>query len=116
MMHHQEKAAEEYALALLYQEDAQVILTYLDRRLSMKEDAEDLLLEVFLAALENQGWMTPRSGEQVSPPTVGSKGHPPITAAPGTYVIEKGALVSRGDFPCRKFTILRHGTRAIIKT
>jgi hypothetical protein len=58
MIHHQEKAAEEYPLALLYQKYAKVVLSYLDHRISIKEDAEDLLLEVFLAALENQVWTT----------------------------------------------------------
>jgi len=66
MMHHQEKAAEEYPLALLYQKYAKVVLSYLDRRISIKEDAEDLLLEVFLAALENQVWMTWTDGEQLA--------------------------------------------------
>jgi len=34
-------------------------------------------------------WLKPRSGEQVAPPQVGSAAHPPITPAPGTYVLEK---------------------------
>ncbi len=34
-------------------------------------------------------WLKPRSGEQVAPPAMGSTTHPPITPAPGTYVLEK---------------------------
>lgn len=66
MMPHKEKAAEVPSLSALYQKHAQVILAYIDRRISIKEDAEDLLLEVFLAALENQVWMTLLDGEQLA--------------------------------------------------
>ena len=65
-MHHQEPAAEDDPLAALYQTYAQVILASLDRRLANKEDAEDLLLEVFLAALENQAWTTLAAGDQLA--------------------------------------------------
>ena len=34
-------------------------------------------------------WLMPRSGELKEPPSLGSKVHPPITPAPGTYVLEK---------------------------
>ncbi len=34
-------------------------------------------------------WLKLRSGEQVSPPSMGSKKYPPIIPAPGTYVLEK---------------------------
>lgn len=34
-------------------------------------------------------WLKSRSGEQVSPPHMGSEAHPALTPAPGTYVLEK---------------------------
>ena len=34
-------------------------------------------------------WLSARSGEKGKPPSVGSKKHPPIVDAPGTYVLEK---------------------------
>jgi polyhydroxyalkanoate synthase len=34
-------------------------------------------------------WLRPRSGERVAPPPMGNRAHPPITPAPGTYVLEK---------------------------
>ena len=44
---------EESPAAALYERYATTILAYLRRRLSSREDAEDLLLEVFLAAFEH---------------------------------------------------------------
>lgn len=44
------------SLAVLYQRFAPVIFAYLHRHLTLREDAEDLLLEVFLAALERSGF------------------------------------------------------------
>jgi polyhydroxyalkanoate synthase len=34
-------------------------------------------------------WLRPRSGKRVPPPPMGSRAHPPLTAAPGTYVLER---------------------------
>src|SRR5216683_2912093 len=34
-------------------------------------------------------WLRPRSGNQVVPPSLGSTAHPPLTPAPGTYVLER---------------------------
>jgi polyhydroxyalkanoate synthase len=34
-------------------------------------------------------WLQTHSGERVTPPAMGSQSHPPIVAAPGTYVLEK---------------------------
>lgn len=42
------------AFAALYQKYWQTVLNYVRQRVSSQEDAEDILLEVFLAALENE--------------------------------------------------------------
>lgn len=34
-------------------------------------------------------WLKPRAGNEVPPPSMGSATYPPITPAPGTYVLEK---------------------------
>ena len=34
-------------------------------------------------------WLASRSGEMVSPPSMGSEAHPPLEDAPGSYVLEK---------------------------
>jgi polyhydroxyalkanoate synthase subunit PhaC len=34
-------------------------------------------------------WLKPRSGQKVAPPPLGGEAYPPITPAPGTYVLEK---------------------------
>lgn len=45
-------------MAVLYQQYAPTIYAYLQRRVPGEEDAEDLLVEVFLAALENAQFAT----------------------------------------------------------
>jgi hypothetical protein len=42
------------SIAALYHREALTIFTYVLRRVPSREDAEDILLEVFLAALENE--------------------------------------------------------------
>jgi len=34
-------------------------------------------------------WLRPRAEKRVAPPSMGSDAHPPLTAAPGTYVLER---------------------------
>lgn len=52
------------SLAVLYQRFAPVLFAYLYRHTSSREDAEDLLLEVFLAALEHTGFAILSAKEQ----------------------------------------------------
>jgi len=52
------------AAAALYERYATAIFTYLRRRVSTQEDAEDLLLEVFLAAFERNSLLTLTEGER----------------------------------------------------
>ncbi|GHO79038.1 DNA-directed RNA polymerase sigma-70 factor [Ktedonobacter sp. SOSP1-85] len=57
---------EDSPLALLYDRYAPIILMYIARYISSREDADDLLLDVFVAALENQVWLTWSEGEQLA--------------------------------------------------
>ncbi|GCE09712.1 RNA polymerase sigma factor [Dictyobacter aurantiacus] len=41
-------------IALLYQQQAQALITYLRLHLPLREDAEDILVDIFVAAMENQ--------------------------------------------------------------
>src|SRR5690242_12801223 len=52
-------------IARLYQRCAPVILKYIRRHVSSKEDAEDLLLEVFVAAVESERVLTLSDDEQL---------------------------------------------------
>lgn len=54
------------SIARLYQRCAPVILTYLRRHVSSMEDAEDLLLEVFVAAVENEELSALNDDEQLA--------------------------------------------------
>lgn len=54
------------SLALLYQRLSPVLFAFITRKLSSREDAEDLLLEVFLAALEDPHFARLQTHEQES--------------------------------------------------
>src|SRR5919205_3797430 len=53
MQAHRHKAQVEQEMALLYRKYAAGLLTYVRMHVPSPEDAEDLVVEVFLAALEN---------------------------------------------------------------
>ncbi|SRR5579885_2121704 len=53
--------SDEMPAARLYQEHAAALFAYLRLRTASREEAEDLLLEVFLAALEHQRMLQDRS-------------------------------------------------------
>ncbi|MFL5626403.1 MAG: RNA polymerase sigma factor [Ktedonobacteraceae bacterium] len=53
-------------VAILYDRYAHIILNYVSRYTASREDADDLVLDVFLAALENQVWITWSDGEQLA--------------------------------------------------
>ncbi|MEO7019958.1 MAG: sigma factor, partial [Ktedonobacteraceae bacterium] len=53
MQHNECMTLDNPSLAVLYQRFAPVLFAFISRKLASREDAEDLLLEVFLAALEH---------------------------------------------------------------
>lgn len=57
---------EKTSIAALYERYAPVILTYLRQHNITKEDAEDLLVEVFLAAMENTTFLALQEGAQLA--------------------------------------------------
>jgi RNA polymerase sigma factor (sigma-70 family) len=63
---HPEAAPGESSIAILYDRYAHIILNYLSRYISCREDVDDMLLDVFLAALEKQVWLTWSEGEQLA--------------------------------------------------
>ena len=62
MQQHERVALNDSPIAVMYQRQAPVIFAYLCHHTSSREDAEDLLLEVFLAALEHRKF--PALGEK----------------------------------------------------
>lgn len=59
-------ALEETPATLLYQRHAQAVLIYIRLRVPSKEDAEDILLDVFLQAMKNERAFPLRSEEQLT--------------------------------------------------
>lgn len=57
---------EDSAIAALYDRYAHIILNYISRYISSREDVDDMVLDVFLAAMENQVWITWSDGEQLA--------------------------------------------------
>ncbi|MEO6887608.1 MAG: sigma factor, partial [Ktedonobacteraceae bacterium] len=54
------------AFTQLYQRYAQTLLSFIRRYLSRREDAEDVLLEVFLAAMERNSLVGLNEDEQLA--------------------------------------------------
>lgn len=63
---HFEVSVEDSPIALLYDRHAQSILVYLSRFALSDEDIDDLTLEVFIAAMERQVWISWNHGEQLA--------------------------------------------------
>jgi RNA polymerase sigma factor (sigma-70 family) len=61
---HHQAASDHSPYADLYQQHARDILRFIRRQVFSREDAEDLLVEVFLAALESQVPLTLRADQQ----------------------------------------------------
>ncbi len=57
---------EESPVAILYQRHARLILTYIRPQVSSKEDAEDLLVEVFLMAMQHETSLQLSENEQLT--------------------------------------------------
>jgi RNA polymerase sigma factor (sigma-70 family) len=66
MMHHPDDSSvtEEIDFDLLYHKHARTVLRYLNAHLTLKEDAEDLLIEVFMASSQNRVVYKMNSAEQ----------------------------------------------------
>lgn len=59
-------SSDETALATLYQRHMPVLLAFIRRYVSTREDAEDVLLEVFIAAFERKSLADLSEGEQLA--------------------------------------------------
>lgn len=63
---HDSETQNEALVAALYERYAPIILTYLRQNRITKEDAEDLLVEVFLAAMESKTLLNVQEGAQLA--------------------------------------------------
>jgi RNA polymerase sigma factor (sigma-70 family) len=63
---HPGAAPDDSSIAALYDRYAHIILNYISRYITSKEDVDDMLLDVFLAALEKQVWITWSAGAQLA--------------------------------------------------
>src|SRR6476469_1664817 len=63
---HSGAALDASSIAALYDRYAHIMLNYISRYISSREDVNDIVLDVFLAAMENQVWMTWNEGEQLA--------------------------------------------------
>ena len=63
---HSGAALDSSPIAALYDRYAHIILNYISRYISSREDVDDIVLDVFLAAMENQVWITWSNAEQLA--------------------------------------------------
>jgi RNA polymerase sigma-70 factor (ECF subfamily) len=63
---HSGAALDASSIAALYDRYAHIILNYISRYISSREDVDGMVLDVFLAAMENQVWITWSDGEQLA--------------------------------------------------
>ncbi len=61
-----EEGVDDSPVAVLYQRHAHTILRYVNRYVPLKEDADDLVLEVFLVALGSKVWINWAEEEQLA--------------------------------------------------
>jgi len=61
-----EEGVDDSPVAVLYQRHAHTVLRYVNRYVSLKEDADDLVLEVFMVALGNNIWVSWGEEEQLA--------------------------------------------------
>lgn len=65
MQIHRDRPQRRTELAMLFEQYASGILAYVRMHVPLPEDAEDIVVEVFLAALENQGFASLGEREQL---------------------------------------------------